>query len=609
MASNNQDRQVRNSEVELSSFYVSSSADDDKQDQEVPKNYTECYSNNETHFRKEDKLRTKKTPWQRFKDTFKRVEVPDLDPSLTEAERSYLLATHSNLKRRLYGRHLQMIAIGGSIGSGLFVGSGTALKNGGPASVLLSWLLSGSMMYCTVQALGELAVTYPVSGAFVQYSSRFISPAWGFAMAWNYTIAWTLYLPLELVAASITIKFWDESINPAAWVSIFYALIVIINIFGVRGFAESEFVLSSIKVLAIIGFIILGIVLNCGGGPKGDGYIGGRYWHDPGAFNHGFRGFCSVFPLSAISFTGTELIGLTAAETQNPRKTLPSAIKQVFWRIVLFYILSLLLVGLLVPYTDHRLLSSSSVDASASPFVIAIKNGGINGLPSVMNAVIMISVVSVGNSAVFASSRSMMSLSQQGFGPKILMYVDREGRPLVGVIICLVVGLLGYLAVIPQQNKVFTWLLASSGLSSVVTWGCICISHLRFRYVLKLRGRGPNELPFAAQLGIYGSIYGAVMACVVLVVEFWVALFPINKKGANAESFFQTWLYIPMMVCLCAIYMIWKRDCRLLIKLREIDIDTGRGPIDLRMLRDEVAEEREYIAQCPWYYRVYKFWC
>ncbi|GME94933.1 unnamed protein product [Ambrosiozyma monospora] len=268
-----------------------------------------------------------------------------------------------------------MISIGGSIGSGLFVGSGSALRIGGPASVLIAWTLCSLMMYCNIQALTEMAVTYPVSGAFVQYSSRFISPAWGFAMAWNYALGWSISLPMEMVAASITIKYWNDSVNPAAWVSIFYVIIIVINLFGVRGYGEAEFVLSSIKIMAIVGFIILGIILNCGGGPSGEGYIGGKYWHSPGAFNNGIKGLFSVFPTAAFSFGGTELIGLTAAETRNPRKALPQASKQVFWRISLFYIISMLLIVLLVPYNDKRLFSSSSVDTSASPFVIAIENG------------------------------------------------------------------------------------------------------------------------------------------------------------------------------------------------------------------------------------------
>ncbi|GMG20456.1 unnamed protein product [Ambrosiozyma monospora] len=363
------------SEIGLMPYYIPSDDDtkipNDESHDAKQKQQTigiQSINTNELTIKKPSRLR-------RFANSFKRVEIPDLDSTLTEMERSYILASHPQLQRNLHGRHLQMISIGGSIGSGLFVGSGSALRVGGPASVLIAWTSCSLMMYCNIQALTEMTVTYPVSGAFVQYSSRFISPAWGFAMAWNYAFGWSISLPLEMVAASITIKYWNDNINPAAWVSIFYVLIIVINLFGVRGYGEAEFVLSSIKIIAIVGFIILGIILNCGGGPSGEGYIGGKYWHNPGAFHNGFKGLFSVFPTAAFSFGGTELIGLTAAETRNPRKALPQASKQVFWRISLFYIISMLLVALLVPYNDKRLFSSSSVDTSASPFVIAIENG------------------------------------------------------------------------------------------------------------------------------------------------------------------------------------------------------------------------------------------
>jgi amino acid transporter len=298
------------------------------------------------------------------------------DPALNDVERAAMATAHSPLSRKLKSRHLQMIAIGGSIGTGLFVGSGKALHSGGPAALLIGFSAIGLMLYCVIQALGELAVVFPVSGAFSTFCTRFIDPAWGFAIGWSYAVQWLVVLPLELVAASITIGYWNSPINPAAWVSIFYVVVVVINLFGVRGYGEAEFVFSLIKVLAVVGFIILGVILDCGGGPIG-GYIGGRYFDNPGAFAHGFKGVCSVFVTAAFSFTGTELVGLAAAETENPRKTLPSAAKQVFWRILLFYILSLLMVGLLVPYNDPRLLGDSSVDAAASPFVMSINNAGI----------------------------------------------------------------------------------------------------------------------------------------------------------------------------------------------------------------------------------------
>jgi amino acid transporter len=266
----------------------------------------------------------------------------------------------SPLLRRLKGRHLQMIAIGGSIGTGLFVGSGKALAYGGPASLVLAFSLIGVMMYCTVQALGEMAVTFPVAGSFASYSTRFIDPAWGFAMGWNYAIQWLVVLPLEIVAASITVDYWvqDRHLN-AAWVMMFWVLIVSINFFGVKGYGEAEFVFSIVKVTAVIGYIILGVIMNIGGGPGGS-YIGFKLWHDPGAFNNGFKGLCSTFVTAAFAFGGTELVGLAAAETENPRKALPTAIKQVFWRITLFYVVGLFLVGTLVAYDDPRLLNGRS---------------------------------------------------------------------------------------------------------------------------------------------------------------------------------------------------------------------------------------------------------
>lgn len=555
-------------------------------------------------------------PYARFKDQdegffrnfingFKPINMETLDPNLTDVERANAIAARAPLKRSLKNRHLQMIAIGGSIGTGLFVGAGSALATGGPAALVIAWILTGMMMYCTVQALGELCVAFPVSGSFVQYNTRFISPSWGFCMAYNYALQWVVVLPLELVAAAITIDYWNAEINSAAWVVIFYALVFVINIFGVKGYGEAEFIFSFLKVLAILGYIILGIVINCGGGPQG-GYIGGHYWKIPGAFAAGFKGVCAVFVTSAFSFAGTELVGLAAAETENPRKSLPSATKQVFWRIALFYIISLTLVGVNVPYDDPRLLGNSG--AAASPFVISIQNAGIRGLPSVMNAVIMIAVCSVANSSVYGASRTIASLAEQGFAPKIFGYIDREGRPLVGVGISLFIGLLCFLAASSHHADVFNWMLALSGLSSIFTWGSICACHLRFRRALKVQGRGTDELPFTAQSGVIGSCFGVLLNCLILMAQFWVALFPIGSP-ASATSFFQVFLCVPILIVFYLFWVFYTRDFNFFVRSADIDIDSGRREVDLELLKQEIREEKEFIASKPFYYRVYKFWC
>ncbi|GJN81672.1 hypothetical protein PLIIFM63780_005207 [Purpureocillium lilacinum] len=321
--------------------------------------------------------------------------------------------THSegHLKRDLRTRHMQMIAIGGAIGAGLFVGSGGALHKGGPASLVID-LIIGIMLLITNMALAEMAVLYPVNGAFYTYIVRFVDQSWGFACGWEYALSWLTVLPFELIAASKTIEFWRTDIHMAVWVTVFLVALTIVQIFGVRGYGEVEFVLSFIKICACLGFIILGIVINCGG--VGDqGYLGTKYWYDP-----------------AFAFGGTEMVGLAAAESANPRKSIPTASKQVFWRIALFYVINLFIVGIILRSDDERLLGASGANTKASPFVLAIQDASINVLPSIFNAVITISVLSVANSCTFGSTRTMQAMAIRGHAPKFLNYIDNKGRPL-----------------------------------------------------------------------------------------------------------------------------------------------------------------------------------
>lgn len=458
------------------------------------------------------------------------------------------------------------------------------------------------MLYCVVHALGELAVVFPVAGSFSAYSTRFLDPAWGFAMGWNYAMQWLIVLPLEIVAAAITIDYWNSSVHKAVWVTLFWILIVLINLFGVKGYGEAEFVFSLIKVIAVIGFIILGIIINCGGGPQG-GYIGTIYWKDPGAFAAGFKGVCAVFVTAAFAFAGTELVGLAAAETANPRKTLPTAIKQVFWRITLFYIVSLTIVGLLVPYTEERLVGQSSADAKASPFVIAIENAGIKVLPSIMNVVIMIAVLSVGNSSVYGSSRTLAALADLGQAPRIFSYIDRKGRPIVGIVAASLLGLLGYLATSDIQNEAFMWMLAISGLSSIFTWGSICLAHIRFRRGWKLQGHSLDELAFQSQPGVIGSWLGFILNCLVLIAQFWTALWPLGGEP-DAEVFFSYYLAVPVVVVFYVVYKVIYRTP--FVRAKDMDLVTGRRELDLAEL---LAEERAEKATWPAWKKVYHFFC
>ncbi|KAI1450695.1 amino acid permease/ SLC12A domain-containing protein [Annulohypoxylon stygium] len=496
---------------------------------------------------------------------------------------------HTDLK----GRHMQMIAIGGAIGAGLFIGSGSALYKGGPAALIIGYFIVGVMLLFTMQALAELAVLYPVNGAFYTYVVRFVDPSWGFAMGWDYAIAWLTVLPFELIAAGITIEFWRPDLNVAIWVTVFLVILTLIQIFGVRGYGEVEFVLSMIKIAACTGFIILGIIINCGGvGNKG--YIGGKYWYEPGAFKNGFNGFAGVFVVAAFAFGGTELVGLAAAESSNPRRAIPMASKQVFFRIAFFYIINLLILGLILPSDDDRLKNSSGANSSYSPFVLAIQDAGIAVLPSIFNAVITISVISVANSCTFGSTRTMQAMAERGMAPKILAYVDKAGRPIWCVIVQLAFGLLGYIGVAANGLDVFTWLLSLSGLSYFFVWGSCCLAHIRFRMAWKAQGRDLKEIPYRTPLGIWGSAIGLFLNALCLIATFYNALYPSPDATPDAADFFEQYLAAPIVIVLYLGWKVYSGDWQMWVKLNDIDLLAGARPLEADEQDDEIMEEKTW---------------
>lgn len=504
---------------------------------------------------------------------------------------------NNQLNHTLKKRHLHMIAIGGSIGAGLFVGSGSALSRGGPGALIIDFGIIGIMIFNVVYALGELAVMYPVSGGFYTYSTRFIDPSWGFAMGWNYVFQWAIVLPLELTVAGITVEYWQVGINVGVWITIFFLFILIINVFGVLGYGEEEFWSSVLKLSAVITFMIIGLVLVLGGGPSNGIYTeywGARFWYDPGAFANGFKGVCSVFVTAAFAFSGTELVGLAAAESGNPAKHLPGAVKQVFWRITLFYILGLLFVGLLVRHDDDRLLGANPLlDVNASPFVIAAGDAGLNGYDDFINAVILVSVVSIGLSGVYGGSRTLCALAEQGYAPKFFAYVDRAGRPLPATIVVLAFSFLAYINLTASGPVVFDWLLALSGLAALFTWGSICLAHIRFRRAWAYHGHTKDEIPFQAVFGVGGSWVGLILVALVLIAQFYTAVWPLGGDPPSAEAFFKSYLALPVVLIFWIGGFFWKKTGWL--RTHQIDVDTGRREVNWEL----VNKERERVRAMP----------
>ncbi|GAA5823714.1 hypothetical protein JCM11251_000737 [Rhodosporidiobolus azoricus] len=511
------------------------------------------------------------------------------------------------LQQKMKPRHLQMIAVGGSIGTGLFIGTGQALRNAGPLGVLIAWLIIGVMLINVTQALGEMCILFPVSGGFYTLAVRFLDPGFGMALGWNYFAQWAIVLPLEITAAGITVQYWERAANVpiAVWMTIFWIAITMVCVFGTLGYAEEEFWSSVLKLSVVVIFLIIGIVLNCGGGdgPYSE-YVGGRYWREPGALANGFKGICAVFVTAAFSFAGTELVGLAATETPNPRKTLPSAVKGTFWRISVIYILSLLIIGLNVPSNDPTLLGGGS-GAGTSPFVIMASLAGLNGLDHLINITICISILSIGLACVYAGSRVLTALAETGYAPKVFTYVDKSGRPLWSTIAVLIFGALSYMNVAATGETIFNWFVSLSGLSTLFTWGSICLCHIRFRAAWKYNGHSTKELPFTALGGVWGSWCGLILVVLVLIAQFYIALWPIGGMSDDsaevAEAFFSSYLAAPVIIVLWIIAYIKNRT--LPKKTHEIDIDTGRK---CWFTVEEMEQFRAERAAAPWHLRAYR---
>lgn len=530
--------------------------------------------------------------WTLFKDSFKRQEVKHGEEG-------------KSLAKGITTRHLILMALLTGIGTGLLVGTGKVLAVSGPLFLIIGYAIVGSFLYPTLQAAGEMAVNYSeLSGGYNNYPRKFIDESVSFAVTWSYCIECLSTFCVELVTASLTIKYWNTTINPDVWVAVFYIVILLINFVGAKGYGEGEFIFGSLKLFLVVGFILMAIVIDLGGGPEGQ-FIGGRYWRDPGYYTN-FKGLCSVFVTGAFAFSQVEFVALSAAEQPNPRKGIPSACKLVFWRIVILFLGSLTMVGLLVPYTSDDLMGSGSSQAHSSPFVLAAEIHGVKVAPSIINAVILISVTSVGSSALYSASRIIQSLADQGFAPSYFNYIDKSGRPLRGLIVCSVIGLFSFIGAYKKEEEVFTWLLSISGITQLFSWDVICISHIRFRRALKHNGIPLESLGYVSSTGVWGSIYAVVMHWLILIAQFWIALFPVGSGKPDAKNFFENYLAACVVLMFYIGHKIYSKNRGLYIKTAEIDIMSDRTIFDQEILNLERQESAEKYRNNSWFVKVFK---
>ncbi|OKP09432.1 Arginine permease [Penicillium subrubescens] len=503
-----------------------------------------------------------------------------------------------DLKRKLKSRHLQMIAIGGTIGTGLFIGSGTAIANAGPVGALIAYIFVGTIVYSVMTALGEIATYIPIPGAFTSYAARLIDPSLGFSMGWIYWFSWASTFALELTATGLIIQFWDETISIAIFIAVFWVMIIAFNMMPVGFYGEMEFWFSSVKIITVIGFMIFAICMNAGVGKEG--YIGFRYWVHPGPFVPyliegddslaKFVGFWSCLIQAGFSYQGTELVGIAAGETENPRKTVPSAIRKTFFRIVFFFIFTIFFIGIVVPSDDEDLVNNSGASASnanASPFVIAARRAGVNALPDIINAVLLTVVLSAANSNVYSGSRIIVGLAQEGFAPRFFKRTTKGGVPYYAVGFTALFGLLGFLNVSNSGATVFTWLLQISGVAGFITWASLNGCHLAFMRALKARNISRDVLPYKAIWQPWFSWYGLFFNCLIILTQGFTAFI----GGFQVKSFFINYLSLILFVVLYLGHKVIFRPA--FVKPIEADLDTGRTSPE--------SENWETVEPTTWY--------
>mmetsp|Transcript_9438 Transcript_9438/g.11740 ORF Transcript_9438/g.11740 Transcript_9438/m.11740 type:complete len:512 (+) Transcript_9438:73-1608(+) len=486
----------------------------------------------------------------------------------------------THLKRNLKNRHVSLIALAGIIGPGILIGASIALKNGGPASLIIGFGFIGLVAFSMMQSLGELATIYPTGGAFSTLGNKFVDPAFGGTVGWNYVIVWVAVLANEYNTVGSIMQFWGPEVPLYGYILIFWAAFLAFQFLGVGAFGEAEYWLALFKLLGLVVFYIFSIVYVAGG-VKGRPAFGFEYWNNPGAFSDGFKGVASTFVFASTFYSGTESIAIAAAETRNPSTAIPKAIRQTFWRIVIVYMGIAISYGMTVPYNDSSLNDGSKT--LQSPMTIALVRAGWAQAGHLINAFILITCISAINSSIYIGSRTIVNLAAEGFAPKLLRRVNRQGVPYMSVILMNSFGLISLMNISTGAANAYEYIVNLSGVAVFIVWGAVCFIHFRFRKAWKLQGRSIDLIPYKALWYPWLAIFGLFFCIFLGLVQGWSYFKPFD-----AANFVDSYILLPFFIVLFAFFKIVNKTKW--VKLDEVDLDDGRRQ-DLDVKEDIESEE------------------
>ncbi|KAI9315555.1 amino acid permease/ SLC12A domain-containing protein [Dichotomocladium elegans] len=478
-----------------------------------------------------------------------------------------------------------MISLGGVIGQGLF------LSAGGPAGALIAYSIIGFIVFWVAYSLGEMATYIPVSGSFTIFCRRFVDDSFGAMIGYNYWACWAIIVAAELVALPLVMQFWTDKVPDYAWSLIWLVAIFLLNLFGARSYGEAEYWFSLIKVLTIIIFIIVGALIS--GGVIADEVYGFKFWANGGAFPHGALGVVNSLVLASFSMQGTEIIGITAGECSNPIKQVPRAIKNVVWRIVIFYLCSIFIMGQIIPWNDEHNLNRASKDVTVSPFTLVFEKGRLASVAHIMNVVILITVLSCANSGLYVATRTMTALAHEGIAWHKLGYINRRGVPIWALICTAAVSVITFITSLIPGKALYSVLTSLSGVAGFVTWAGICLAHYRFRKAFKIQGRDLSILPMRAPLHPFGDLFDMVACIVISIITGYSYFVPADAVGLVGN-------YAGLILCAIgwAITKWWTKSK--MVPLAEIDLDTG--------VSDQIGKQQEQDPTTlgPWHRRIWK---
>ncbi|KAF8621516.1 hypothetical protein AX15_007745 [Amanita polypyramis BW_CC] len=442
--------------------------------------------------------------------------------------------------RKLKNRHIQLIGIGGTVGTALFVQIGVSLTKGGPASLFLAFTLWCTFILAISNCLSEMVTWMPISAAFVRYADHFVDPALGFAMGVNFFVFEAILVPYEIVAFNVVLHFWTDKIPLAAVIIMVIGVYALLNVFAVRYYGESEYWLALGKVILIVGLIAFTFVTMVGGNPLHDAY-GFRYWNPakvPGTpfaeyIKTGsagrFLGFLACLVQASFTIAGPDYVAFTAGEAEMPRSSLPPAFRSVFYRLTAFFVLGSLCIGTVVPYSDENLLnaiSNAKPGAGSSPYVIAMKRMHIPVLPHIVNALVLSSIFSAGNSYVYCASRTLYGLALERKMPRFLAICTPNGTPIFCVLATLAVSCLAFLQSSTNSAVVLQWFVNLVTASQLMNYAIISFTYLRFYNALKVQGISRDSLPYKTRWQPFCGYYALFGTVVMTLVGGYIVFFP-----------------------------------------------------------------------------------